>query len=468
MNRFSRKKGTAPDSYAVHQHDEVAKASKASPATVEKVSALVSEALQRDLTPDEILYVRAAVVGMPWSRIRDELRGEITEGNEDAEEKARQEEKEGLPADEENTLRNRQRDLAVEMIKKQITLQVEEMKNGGKVVRSIDYSSLVGEDQHPTFYLRGDLWASEAEDEDVSRFFFSKSEPANQIDYMISHAWFDNGDSKMMGGIAEKHGLRALEKEWGRVKAVGFKNVMRTIKELEGMQESQLRELRFFLDKAAIPQFSPEAKAVCVKSLEEVLLKSKGCIVLLNPRYLRRIWCSFEWSVFLCSHHPSDVFVNIRSFFWAANRDTYLNHIRDYAVETAECKVEFDRTILQRKVQEFYKSNKHFAIYFKTTLIALIVRDFLSYVHLIKDKGQFDELVQPFIDLAKEFAFDELHDSLSSFVVVDELEAAKNDEAKYQTRLKKHFNAKVYPLLDLARQEACTEAGLALHRGATV
>lgn len=154
-----------------------------------------------------------------------------------------------------------------------------------------------------------------------------------------------------------------------------FGNVVRTIKEMTGADRNALS---FWNDKMCVPQFDVELKTACIHSFDGFISASQGLVVLLTPRYIRRLWCVYELCCFLSVKPMSNVFVNLRSFASADNRDVYFAAIREFTVDGCECKVEFDRRVLREKVRKHYVGDEEFVRFTQTTIISLAIRDFFA------------------------------------------------------------------------------------------
>ena len=313
------------------------------------------------------------------------------------------------------------------------------------------------------------------QDEISRRWVGNHSIPNDKIDYFISHTWHDDGTSKGMPQPPKKtwENPEGLE-EYGWRKAVAFQNMVRTIVELKSQNGTEIdrKTLSFWLDKVCIPQYDEQLKVDCISSLETFISHSEGLIVLLTPRYPKRLWCVYEVACFLCSKHMENVFVNFRSFCSNENRSTYLNNIRDFSIDKCECKVQFDRTILAAKVEQYYVSKDHFAQFVQDSLLSLIIRDFFSYPPMIKTQNLLEEHVGPFLRLLKEIengrqgtTSHSLFEAFSSFDVVKQYQSVEYCDEKYLEKLKEHLNKNVYSLLNDRRRTYCNSVGLSLYQG---
>ena len=345
-----------------------------------------------------------------------------------------------------------------------------------QLIRTTRYDVLNAED-HSGSELSGEVWVANVDQDEISRRWVRDySVPNDTIDYFISHTWHDDGTSKGMpqpskGTWESAEGLQ----EFGWRKAVAFQNVVRTIVEMKspnGSNKLDREKLSFWLDKVCIPQYDEQLKKECISSLELFISHSEGLVVLLTPTYPKRLWCVFEVACFLCSKHMENVFVNFRSFCSDQNRSTYINNIRNFSIETCECKVQYDRTILAAKVDEYYNSRDHFAQFVQDSLLSLIIRDFYSYPPMIKTQELFEEHVGPFLSLLKEiedgreelWGGGSLFEVFSAFDVVNQYESVGYDDDRYVTKLKEHLDVNLYPLLDEKRRVYCNSTGLSLYR----
>lgn len=340
----------------------------------------------------------------------------------------------------------------------------------------------------------GGAWAADVSARvDVSRRWYAESASASSLDYFISHAWDDDGDAKGMGGVPTTANPAALD-EWGRRKAVAFQNVVRTIVEMreaaEGGRRPDRRALKFWVDKVrvggrrgrrqgrvvqlgahrrprpcaqvCIPQFDHALKHQCVQNLETFIREANGLIVLFNPRYSARLWCVFEWAVFLCMKSPKRVFVNHRSFADKGNQQAYLRAVRQMRIATLSCQVEADRQVLIDKVRAYYVDEAAFVRFAQLTMISLIVRDYLAYPHLVKTSHHYAEHVTPWVELAASMGFGGLHAALKDFDVPQQFAAANFQDEVYMRALDQHLNARLYPLLEQERVRACSDRGKSL------
>eukprot|EP00041_Stephanoeca_diplocostata_P011675 m.193206 g.193206 ORF g.193206 m.193206 type:complete len:432 (+) comp18625_c0_seq3:212-1507(+) len=426
--------------------------------------------------PLDAVWMEAAVHSVTWTRVRDELRGQMhhpedmkdvspptqeeTDELERRRTKAAQDMQATLPSD---LMKMRLLAISSSLESASSSAMADCITRSKALLRAVPYSVLDCEDH--VGGNAGDVWAASVWEPAVSRTWFAHSRPATNVDYFVSHAWDDDGNAK--GMTTPTAGSEASTRDWGWRCAVAFKNVVRTIKEhggaaVDGNNDGR-SSLTFWLDKASIPQFDEELQYACITHLEEFISLSSGLIVLLNPRYIRRLWCIYEWACFLATKSPERVFVNNRSFADSRNRPVYLQAIRDLSVASCDCSVEKDHTILQRKVRAYYKSEAAFEHFVRFSMVALIIRDYLSYPPMIKSPALYAEHVGPWLEFAAELGFHDLYEAYVGFDVVRVYgDVGENDDV-YMEQLLDYLSAHIYPLFHqeraLARNDAVLTCG---------
>ena len=319
-----------------------------------------------------------------------------------------------------------------------------------------------------------ELWSCNLSDEGIASKMLQKSKPCKThgADLFVSHSWYcDKGDdldryftakeAELVNQLKDhvkrlKTGKKVLE---GKIMAGGVAARSKTPGELK-------KNVTLWIDRACIPQHDIEKKTACVANLENFMASSKGLIVLLSTRYLRRLWCLFEWACFLKIHSPGSIFVG----FWCFRdthddggmTSTFINAIRSISVEKCEVAFESDRTILMAKVTDYYTSPKAFERYVQLTMIALIVRDLLVGIGKYSDT-MYKDYITPLLDLADELEHVELTRALKSFKAVQSWEkahlksmagqeggmtAAKAKSDLYMADLEDFLEGTLYPYLE--------------------
>jgi hypothetical protein len=235
--------------------------------------------LQQMFAADKDRWERAAELIVSWGIVRDELRGQ-----------------DFLPAEdkdisdasvEESEVLEQRRASEAEKLLSRMPQELADMHKGlangseEALLRGVPFAVINSNDH--TGGVVGEFWAADVPQHDVSRrwIVYSKPTKAHGIDYFVSHAWDDDGDSKGMGGAPTFSNPEAM-KEFGWRKSVAIQNVVRTIKEnlkacsSSASTEKSSNELQFWVDKACIPQFDTELKVACITRLEFFIHNSTG------------------------------------------------------------------------------------------------------------------------------------------------------------------------------------------------
>mmetsp|Transcript_5358 Transcript_5358/g.14707 ORF Transcript_5358/g.14707 Transcript_5358/m.14707 type:complete len:277 (-) Transcript_5358:961-1791(-) len=264
-----------------------------------------------DMEDQRAAWLRAADEAVPWERFRDEVRGQTF---------FPPDERDIAPPSREEAIQlaRRRAEVALDLTSR-VAVELQDMhaalEQGDEEalpaallrVTQLDY---LDADNHHGGGV-GELWGETFGTELAARRWIASSAPLARAEdfFFISHAWDDDGDSNGLEGVATHGNIESLA-EFARRKAVALQNVVRSILELqeaEGGARLNRSAFRFWLDKSSIPQFEPRLRTACVAHLESFVGLSSGLVILLNSRYIRRLWsepprCKHVQSVLLLSH----------------------------------------------------------------------------------------------------------------------------------------------------------------------
>jgi hypothetical protein len=206
-----------------------------------------------------------------------------------------------------------------------------------------------------------------------------------------------------------------------------------------------------FLTQACIAHSNSAWKKAGIARLEDYIRASEGLLVLMNSRYLSRLWCLFEWACFLVYHHPKRIFVGFWTFTAPgdASFEIVLRNMRTLSVDKLGCCVEADRAVLLKKVHSYYRTEQDFVRFVRTTLIALICRDLLKGIARYS-ADMYKTYMLPLLDVASELQLEALRGAIAAFdapAVFMASGGAAGYATKYVPALTAHFEAVVYPFL---------------------
>jgi hypothetical protein len=193
---------------------------------------------------------------------------------------------------------------------------------------------------------------------------------------------------------------------YGEIKAVELAVVAQDICEYLGKDpKTWQEEVTFWIDKTCIPQ-EHALMPKCINLIESFIRRCDGMTVLLSWQYFDRLWCVYEWAVFLVHHSVKDVEVCCDMFLRDSTHQQYLDSIRNFSVANSQCHVEADRAILKAKVAEYYNSEEHFEKFAKCSAIAVMMKTLMRVAGRYHEGS--DDSVSEWVDLAAVCVLDEL------------------------------------------------------------
>jgi len=215
--------------------------------------------------------------------------------------------------------------------------------------------------------------------------------------------------------------------------------------ECRGQRELHPRDLRFWIERASLPQSGPIFELARSQSffLLEYILLAKAMIAVASPHYFSRGWCLFEFASKLATAQDSDpaalgiawkAFVSFGSRKDGFPVSLYADVIRLISIETAEFSAATDRDILLSHVDKLFVSREAFDRFAKFVALARLGRS----CYTREDR-------RPFAVVALEEGFEELGDLLAADSLFD---ARKSPEAL------RNFDEALRPLFAKERREA--------------
>lgn len=289
----------------------------------------------------------------------------------------------------------------------------------------------------------------------------------------VSHAWHppEDFETEMGAGMTS----------YGDLKAVELCAACKDLAATEFGDSNRWREILLWVDKCCIRQDDIEQLKLSVQLIEEFIQMSSGMVVLFTWSYLSRLWCVFEWAVFLSSHEPEQMVIRSHAFTLSSSSDRMIEAVRSFGVEKCVCHDAEDGAILQEKIQTSYTSREAFERFLRFTVIALLCR---ALVHRLALRGgarkptrslepharpgieksvagcRAEENLAEWVELAEEFGFDELTLALKEADPEAWRQAAKCEGGANAVRAScdAWFRSSIVPLLKSERDHALRKA----------
>eukprot|EP00037_Helgoeca_nana_P019838 m.194810 g.194810 ORF g.194810 m.194810 type:complete len:427 (-) comp25022_c0_seq1:112-1392(-) len=313
------------------------------------------------------------------------------------------------------------------------------------------------------------------------------SRATEAIDTFVSHVWHDvdflsamrlmNDDraTRSCHGSHPSPSLFTAEDVFYSLKAPGVMKGVRQLaaRGLEGMSRDTA-EWRVWMDLVCIDQYDSGHKAHVTRLLDDFVDQSSTMVVLLSTSYFTRLWCVYECCCFLAKHPVSHMAV----YSWAfADRVTLslerragapdalqnlsgstVASLREFTVAGAKCSFECDREVLVGSVNELYVSIEAFERFAKFTGILMVVWG-LVMSPAVYNSERYRLFATPWIELASELHFEELHAALTGFDAVDAYKShatSSNPEVcpKYIEFSQTYFDKCIGPLAEAERVRA--------------
>lgn len=278
---------------------------------------------------------------------------------------------------------------------------------------------------------------------------YALSRPAASAQRFVSHVWSAPPDwAQVMGPRAQ----------YAAVKASALYYAVADLGGVDGWAEFSL-----WVDKSCIVQTDGGVKAGTVAHLEQFLRRSDGLLMLLSWDYFSRLWCVYEYSVFIALFDPRQAYVSVDAFMRPASQPRFLSALEGFSVGGAKCGVEADRPVLRAKIGTYFVSEPAFEEFAKATAIALIA------IAMCRRAGRSQHVYQedyaPWVQLAARLGYTELERALRAADPVAWRNSSRPPglktaalgrvaadwHARYLRRLRSWCEASVYPALEKHR-----------------
>lgn len=266
---------------------------------------------------------------------------------------------------------------------------------GAALMRSVPVGLVAaGFDDLPALRRTSKFWESnvgELSDYNLSR-------PASSAMRFVSHTWTPPADwAKLMGAKASFDEIKAASLASSAQDLFGLRerilaqpehSLPRTGSELQPpprlsqaadtarlTQEvtplDSWREITCWIDKSCVAQQHPIMMAT-VAHLDAFVRRCEGMIVLFTWDFFKRLWCVYEWSLFLVLHDAEHVQLSVDFFLRASTLPSYVESIRTFRLLDARCSYEEDRVLIEERVCEMYHSVSAFERFAQATAIVLM------------------------------------------------------------------------------------------------
>jgi hypothetical protein len=302
-----------------------------------------------------------------------------------------------------------------------------------------------------------------------------------RVHAFVSHAWplpqnfADSGPAVSFGEDQEEE---SAQMTYGRLKACEFAIAARRItREVFGSPEGEWPALSCWLDKACNDPANVGSRPA-PEGIERMLQRADHLIVLLSWNYFNRLWCLYEWAVYLCAQPATSLYLRMVPLQTGRNTGMWLQAIMNISVKEAECELEEDKRVLEEKVGLYFRGSS-LARSFRTldrfvqyTAIALITTANAEY---LASERVLPIFFDPWVALAKRLEFHDLAAALNVLVSRStrrpdlplvcwwhQESSLEGDADLFRKRIRAWFDREVTPLIEAERTKALRPAAFDL------
>eukprot|EP00928_Gymnodinium_smaydae_P099395 TRINITY_DN9466_c0_g1_i1.p1 TRINITY_DN9466_c0_g1~~TRINITY_DN9466_c0_g1_i1.p1 ORF type:complete len:578 (-),score=90.17 TRINITY_DN9466_c0_g1_i1:181-1914(-) len=261
-----------------------------------------------------------------------------------------------------------------------------------------------------------------------------------QIEGFVSHAW--SADAGERGECLKSllYDCFGIPKGQSNDKAAGAPLwIDKFSSPQEGAPFTQAKRFKFFFI---------EYMAICPRAF-----------VLLSPNYLTRLWCRYEFVVFLALHDVDCLFIGMDAFredpdWWQQYKDSIYNA----TTQNAGCSNPEDRKILQDLIDENFVGREYVDDFIRYSAIALMARTTIAGCSSPGRSDDWKDTVAKQVSLAQELGYHDLVQSLqllANFAAKSMGRLNNNQMAQdVQREFKRHINPRM-----VERQHALLRQG---------
>ncbi|KAG8457188.1 hypothetical protein KFE25_004405 [Diacronema lutheri] len=251
---------------------------------------------------------------------------------------------------------------------------------------------------------------------------YELSAPAEFAARFVSHTWQQPTDWHVLMGAkcdfaevkAAVLSMAARDLVWQRRLAEG-----RIAEAAVGARLSQgaapierWQDATLWVDKCCVAQQHP-IMVPTIALLEQFVRRCEGMIVLFTWDFFARLWCVYEWALFLVLHDDADVQLCVDFFLNERTLPRYVEAIRAFRFADARTFYESDIELVRQRVEAMYHSIEHFERFVQLAAIVHVAVAVAKRTGLTHDPTSAESDLLVWAHLAAELGLAQLADVLS-------------------------------------------------------
>ncbi|KAG8457187.1 hypothetical protein KFE25_004404 [Diacronema lutheri] len=236
------------------------------------------------------------------------------------------------------------------------------------------------------------------------------------------------------------------------------------------------QDATLWVDKCCVAQQHP-IMVPTIALLEQFVRRCEGMIVLFTWDFFARLWCVYEWALFLVLHDAEHVQLCVDFFLNERTLPRYVEAIRAFRFADARTFYESDIELVRQRVEAMYHSIEHFERFVQLAAIVHVAVAVAKRTGLTHDPTSAESDLLVWAHLAAELGLAQLADVLSRArpaAWLKHAEPAGRDDAfrsggiagdrtwraHLSTRVDSWFRRELRPLLALSRSRSVRPAFL--------
>ncbi|KAG8463281.1 hypothetical protein KFE25_004792 [Diacronema lutheri] len=172
------------------------------------------------------------------------------------------------------------------------------------------------------------------------------------------------------------------------------------------------QDVTLWVDKCCVAQQHP-IMVPTIAMLEQFVRRCEGMIVLFTWDFFERLWCVYEWALFLVLHDTEHVQLCVDFFLSERTLQRYVAAIREFKLARARTYYTSDIGLMRERIEAMYQSVEHFERFVQLAVISLIAVVVAKRASPIPEAASAENDLLVWARLAAELGFAQLADVLA-------------------------------------------------------
>ncbi|KAG8463276.1 hypothetical protein KFE25_004787 [Diacronema lutheri] len=172
------------------------------------------------------------------------------------------------------------------------------------------------------------------------------------------------------------------------------------------------QDVTLWVDKCCVAQQHP-IMVPTIAMLEQFVRRCEGMIVLFTWDFFERLWCVYEWALFLVLHDTEHVQLCVDFFLSERTLQRYVAAIREFKLARARTYYASDLELIRERIEAMYQSVEHFERFVQLAVIVHVAVVLAKRASPIPEAASAENDLLVWARLAAELGFAQLADVLA-------------------------------------------------------